>query len=179
MHQIIQKWLGFDKKNKDLSVTRHTGTHSMRHEHLEDRRMLATLTVSVDYDGLIDTDDGTLTLREAIAYVNGDAQPELPDLSQIDLTEAFGTNDKIVFDPSLFVSGDPTKAKIELMHAETSSSALVISNDVIIEAPDGYEVEIAWAGSDDRRVFEIPNFNVTTGVTLRNLAVTFTSYRNW
>ena len=43
------------------------GARSPRIEYLEDRRMLATMTVSVNWDGDIAEGDGKLTLREAIA----------------------------------------------------------------------------------------------------------------
>ena len=77
------------------------GFRQLRHEHLEDRRMLATLTVNVDTDGGI-TNDGNLLLREAIAYVNGDENPLALDRAQIDESvEPLGTNDTILFDSSL------------------------------------------------------------------------------
>lgn len=48
----------------------------LRHEYLEDRCMLATLTVNLNTDGAVPTNDGNLTFREAIAYVNGTANQE-------------------------------------------------------------------------------------------------------
>ncbi len=122
---------------------------SMRFESLEDRRMLATLTVnslSENID-LVPNNNGELTLREAIQYVNVDALAEPLDIESNGVVHIDGIPglpgvvDKIVFDPALFASGDPTKATIELLHEDepASSTALVISNDVIIEAPEGYE----------------------------------------
>ena len=74
------------------------GRRSPRVEALEDRRVLATLTVNSD------ADDGTggLTLREAIEAVNTATLPTGGDAAQVDLSEAFGTNDTILFADSLF-----------------------------------------------------------------------------
>lgn len=47
-------------------------------ERLEDRRVLATLTVSLATDAQTPVEDGKLTLREAIQYINEDFIP-LPD----------------------------------------------------------------------------------------------------
>ena len=72
-------------------------------EPLEDRRMLAVLTVNTDLDST--TPDEVLTLREAVLLVNdgGDSIAALGraltagELAQIDTTEPFGTNDTIEF----------------------------------------------------------------------------------
>jgi len=75
------------------------GPKSLCIEPLEDRRMLAVLTVNAifDQDGIVN--DGTLTLREAIAYVNQTAIAESQDGNQI--VGIIGQNDLIVFDQSL------------------------------------------------------------------------------
>ena len=78
-------------------------------EILEDRCLLATLTVNTLSDGVA-SDDSAITLREAVLLVNdgGDANAALGrslspgELAQIDTSmEAFGVNDTIVFDTSL------------------------------------------------------------------------------
>ena len=79
----------------------------LRVELLEDRRMLAVVTVNSQDDTT--TADTELTLREAILLVNegGDANLALGraltagEDAQIDSTEAFGTNDIIDFDATL------------------------------------------------------------------------------
>ena len=118
--------------------------------------MLAVLTVNSDLDNTI-SGDGLTTLREAVAASNFDLD-----------------TDTISFDLSLFrLSGDPTKATITFTEPADSQSALIITDDVIIEAPTGYELEVS-AASLSRRVFEIDDGSSTTSidVTLRNLAIT-------
>lgn len=73
----------------------------LRVEQLEDRRVLATLTVSITSDGIIAENDGNLTLREAIAYVNLTSTPGPADLAHINLSEPFGQNDTIKFASNL------------------------------------------------------------------------------
>jgi CSLREA domain-containing protein len=78
-----------------------TGERRLRFEPLEDRRMLAVLTVNSTADN--NNSDDFLTLREAILLVNhaGDAEvalggPLTPgEEAQIDTSESFGTNDTI------------------------------------------------------------------------------------
>jgi len=75
-------------------------------EQLEERRVLATLSVNVAGENPSSgtLNDGDLTLREAIIYVNQDSAPQSQDLMQIDDfggTEPLGTNDKIVFESSV------------------------------------------------------------------------------
>ena len=73
---------------------------------LEDRRLLAALTVNSFADNT--TDDAVLTLRESILLVNngGDANVALGralstgEAAQVNTSEAFGTNDTINFSVS-------------------------------------------------------------------------------
>jgi hypothetical protein len=118
------------------------------YESLESRCMLATVTVNSRDDFATFDNNGSLTLREAIAIVNGQYVPEdlfgqPDDFGQIDDILTLGTNDKIVFAPSLF--DEEGKAKIELENKWNlaSNSALEVRRGVIIEAPDVKEVEIA------------------------------------
>ena len=162
-------------------------------ERLEDRRVLATLTVNVTSDAALDSfgdglDDGSLTLREAIAAANGTYTPVNPsgDLLQIDqTTDPLGQNDVIVFDfdadPAFSgITGDPAddirKAKITLLHSVTTNSnelnALEVTRSVTIDGGAGRELEISAAGLN-RRVMEIDVSPTTQElVTLKNLAIT-------
>jgi hypothetical protein len=80
----------FSSKDAKYSALRTRAYHGhpnrLGFERLEDRRVLATLTVSVSSDGPIANNDGNLTLREAIAYVNGTSEADAGDLVHIDLT---------------------------------------------------------------------------------------------
>ncbi len=111
MFQQIVNRLGLNRSSTSRQARRTSGFFGhrrLRHELLENRRMLATLTVNVIHDNVeIDgtplRDDGDLTLRDAIAYVNGIATPGSLDIESngvvhIDLTEPLGTNDTILFD---------------------------------------------------------------------------------
>lgn len=175
--------------------SRVSSSRKVRFESLEDRRMLAVLTVNSSDDFASNNDDGILTLREAIAVINEAYDPGIPggDLLQIDDlggTEPLGTNDKIVFEtdttlqnhiPFVPDTDGIYKATIELLHEDPTypTSALVVINDVIIEAPDSYELEIK-AGSllDDTRVMRIigNSTNDRTEATLHNLAIVGGSY---
>jgi hypothetical protein len=73
-----------DRANNRCRARRtYSFSRPMRIEQLEDRSMLATLTLSVNTDGAIANNDGNLTIREAIAYVNGTATPDAGDLAHI------------------------------------------------------------------------------------------------
>lgn len=113
-------------------------------ERLEDRRMLATLVVNSDADTLLPVNDGDLTLREAIQYVSGEVVPSLDRLA-FDFAN-LGTNDRIVFDDSVFGSGPGQIDTIELLHGELS-----ISNSVEINGADGFGTvdnlsDLGWSG---------------------------------
>jgi len=79
-----------------------SSSRTPRFESLEDRRVLATLTVNADYDSMADIDDGNLTLREAIRVVNDDYNPVLSNGDNLQINtfggnEPIGTNDTIIF----------------------------------------------------------------------------------
>jgi len=75
----------------------------LRLEPLEDRRMLALMSVNSDLDNT--TQDAVLTLREATLLVNSGGNPMAAlgrgltpgEQGRVNLTEAFGTNDTIRF----------------------------------------------------------------------------------
>ncbi|MDC0936619.1 hypothetical protein OAS39_10055 [Pirellulales bacterium] len=142
----------------------------LRYENLEDRRMLATLTVTVA-DDFIDEDDGILTLREAIGYVNDDIVPIGDEFNNIELTEGFGTNDTIVFSSALAGS------TIELTGGE-----IVIDRSVVIDAAAltsgltidaGHGADETPGTGDGTRIFESRNSpTFSLDVTLRGLTFT-------
>jgi hypothetical protein len=81
---------------------RHSATvlssRSLRFERFEERRLLATLTVNLTSDGAL-SDDGNLTLREALAYVNQTAVAGPYDSARIQ--GDLGVDDQIVFESAL------------------------------------------------------------------------------
>src|SRR5262245_48258056 len=78
---------------------------SLNLESLEERRLLAVMTVTnLDDDTLANLAGGGLSLREAIEAINIGA-----NVDGIGPTSGvFGTNDQIVFDPTLFTGGPGT-----------------------------------------------------------------------
>src|SRR6476619_5280267 len=71
-------------------------------EPLEDRRMLAVLTVNSNLDTT--ASDAVLTLREALTVVNAGSTAGLSaaELAQVNTTSALGNNDTIQFDSTFF-----------------------------------------------------------------------------
>lgn len=130
------------------------GFRNAKFELLEDRRMLAVLTVNSFADSASNIDNGTLTLREAIAVVNDAYNPFLinGDLLQIDDlggAEPIGTNDKIVFAQSL--SGKTIRLD-EGISGPTQGKELTITNSVIIDATMLSSLTIAGTGGTDGNV---------------------------
>ena len=190
MLKNIFKWFALSRTktnhrtahNRTLGVSRR-----LRHEILEDRRMLATLTVNVDYDVSSNNDDGSLTLREAIAVVSGTFTPtdQNGDKTQIDIiAEPLGTNDKIVFALS------PNKDTITLgkdaagnnLNLGSEAGELKITKPVTIDA-QGQDITIDAGNGDDNifgtgdgsRVIKIELSalaGVTQQVTLDGLTIT-------
>ncbi len=109
-------------------------------EYLEDRRLLATIPVTLASDAASPVDDGEITLREAITYVNeGIAPPN--DLALINGN--LGQNDRIIFDPSL--DGQTiTLGKDWTANQLLFREALTITNSVTIDAtmlPNGLTID--------------------------------------
>ena len=133
-------------------------------EQLEDRRLLATITVDSEADNT--TADTELTLREATLLVNeaGDAATALgraltvEEAAQIDdVTEAFGTNDTIEFDATL--SGQTILL---------GGSHLEIFNPVRVDAA-ALDENVTIDAQQDSRIFYISSFNgnmTIAGLTL-------------
>ncbi len=141
-------------------------------EELEQRRVLAVLTVSNANDDIVN--DASLTLREALAVVNnGSATGVIAGLgralsageaAQINSTTALGTNDTIQFDPTFFVAGTPRTISL------AAAAALNITQPVTITGetdPTGITIDAVSAS----RVFTIDttagNVNLS-GLTLTN-----------
>src|SRR5205823_1033051 len=111
---------------------------------LESRLAPATLTVNTLADNTTDTT--VLTLRDAITLVNNAGNPSslgqgsMPSgwASQINTTNAFGTQDTILFDSSLD-SGGPANLHVTVTPTNDSTSfgasAFVINTPMTIQGP--------------------------------------------
>ena len=159
MFENILNRLGLNRSTKRFKARRnpsYDGHRRLRHEYLEDRRMLATLTVNVtndntDAQGDPIFDDGLLTLRDAIAYVNGTAIPIGLETDQIvGQVGVPGVIDKIFFATSL--SGQ-TITLNEGIPGQTKGKELTITNSVIIDATMlSGSLTIAGTGGTDGNV---------------------------
>ncbi len=150
------------KSYRTLHKGRFDNSRRLRHEILEDRRMLATLTVNVNDDFADNIDNGLLTLREAIAVISGTFTPTAQngDKVQIDTSiDPIGTNDKIVFDST--ISG----ATITLTQGQLAITETV---SILGEDPNGNPVDITIDGNNASRIFHIQS----TQVTLDHLTLT-------
>ncbi|MCA9242175.1 MAG: hypothetical protein KDA37_18315 [Planctomycetales bacterium] len=155
---------------KDSQKTPRITRSRLVFEQLEDKRVLATLTVSSDSDsGVVDPDDGIVTLREAIQYVNKDylltgVEADAQTFSYLDL----GTNDKIVFANGI--------SSIQLSYNE----ALIIKNSVVIAGPgwDQLTIDASMLPNNSDSVYgngkQVFGIEITTdeAVTIRDLAIT-------
>lgn len=105
MFKRILSLLGGGKRKSGKATRKNivSNRRHLRHEHLEDRCMLATLTVNVSSDGPVDPINSNLTLREAISYVNGTAQPGTAERANWinETVSPLGRFDEIVIAPHL------------------------------------------------------------------------------
>ncbi len=137
MFKNLFEWFGLSRTNncsKSQQRSPFNGSRLLHHEQLEDRRMLATLTISTSADsGVVPVNDGILHLREAITYVNKTVIPGSADRNAwIDETvDLLGINDKIIFAPSL---GGQTITLNEGNTGLTRGKELTITKSVIIDA---------------------------------------------
>jgi len=170
--------IGLNRTKKICETLRPTfkSPKRLRHEPLEDRRMLATLTVNVDWDGGI-TEDGNLLLREAIAYVNG-VTPQPLEFAQInESVDLLGVNDKIVFSTApadgLNVVGGATilltQGELSITESVTID-ATALKNGLTVDAGNGFN-GIAGDG-DGTSVFAIEHANCDTECTPKSNDVT-------
>lgn len=135
-----------------------------RFEFLEDRRVLAVLTVNSVGDAPADT--SALTLRDAITLVNNAGDPtslgqsSMPAAWASQISGVFGDNDAIQFEPSLFGA---TQRTIQPLGPE-----LVLTNDMAIEGPGAAQLAVLPSYYNLRETF------ATTGgahVTLSGLTM--------
>ncbi|MCO6043794.1 hypothetical protein NG895_07730 [Aeoliella sp. ICT_H6.2] len=135
------------------------GHRRLKCEALEDRRVLAVVTVTQAGDPGIDTDDNAIDLREAIAYVNLDEVP-VSDVNHIDLTEGWGQNDKIIIPSSIGSTITLTEGQME------------IERSVEIQGPGSGMLTID-ADSDDDGVGDSRIFYISDGArdTLQDVRI--------
>jgi hypothetical protein len=127
-------------------------------ETLEDRWLPSTLTVNTAADANPPAD--TLSLREAINVVNTQSEAGLSPAQQAQISGTLGSNDTIVFDPSL--------AGIAL---DSGSGQLVINKSLTIQGPVAPQAPVTiYGGNSASRIFEIDG--PSTQVALSNLNLT-------
>ena len=157
-------------KSKSRRITRKPSTRTRRHcniESLEPRIVFSTITVNSLADNT--TSDSVMTLAEAVALMNhgGDATAALGhsltvgEQAQINTTQAFGTNDTIVFDNTI------AGGTITLL------STLNISGTMTI---DGGADGMTLAGGSTPATFRAMTISGSANVTLDRLTVT--KFRN-
>jgi len=145
-------------------------------EQLEDRRMLSTIPVTLASDAASPVDDGEITLREAIQYVNGVTVPAA-DQTAFDFAN-LGTNDTIVFSTEL--ADGLNGATITLTNGEllitrsVTIDASMLSDGITIDASGNDSKAIPVPGDGDgSRVLNIEfSSNLDTSVTLAGLTIT-------
>jgi hypothetical protein len=133
----------------------------LRFEGLEDRRLLATLTVGAfgansENPTSIPVNNGVLTLREAIDYVNQTVNAQPLDAQRINTfggTQPLGTNDKIIFDSSLngqtINLASAAGGQIQI-NREVAIDASMLSGGVTIKAYDPTPTGAETGGSGNR-----------------------------
>ncbi len=138
--QHLQGWVRAIAGNRRRSLGRSRRAAQLRtfdFEPLEDRALLAVLTVNSAADNLT-AGDGLVTLREAIIAANTDVATDLGDTGS--------GADTIVFDPSL----DGTPITLSIVGADEDAAAtgdLDITSDITIEG-NGQTKTIIQAGTD-------------------------------
>ena len=159
--------IGHARRRRSKSIERHHHRRRLAAEPLEDRRMLAVITV----DSLLDntTDDGLVTLREAIIAANTDA---LADATEG--TQAGSGDDTIEFDTALdggvieldIALGELAITDAVTIDATALAGGLSIDASTADSTPDidqGDGIRIFNIGDDDHDM----NFDVTiAGLTL-------------
>ena len=161
----VPSW--FSRKEKSCAARRKSRIPSRRllTEVLEQRRLLATLTVNSELDN-VTAADGLVTLREAIIAANGDLATDLGDVGS--------GPDTIVFDPSL--DGTPIVLSITGTEEDTAIDGdLDITTEVTIQGRGESNTIIDGGGSTGtmERVLHvaiggnlmIDNLTVTGGTT--------------
>ena len=174
------------KQSQKRKCQRNFGySRKLRHEPLEDRRMLAILTVNVLNDdtapgGLPLFDNGELTLRDAIAYVNGTTLPGPNDRANNLINETvdpLGTNDTIVFstDPEDALDGETIEldAAIGNLHLINPVTIAVdqsmLPNGITIDGNGAHSAGVFWV--DPGLFVPAPN-NPDISYEIRGLTIT-------
>ncbi len=128
----------FGRSGRHLSNRRQCGRQFDRRLHveaLEDRRVLAVLTVNTAADSVLNDVDNFLSLREAIMVVNNASTAGLnssAELNQVDLTEPLGSNDTIRFAANL--SDETITIDSTINDDDVGNADLDIVRSVIIDA---------------------------------------------
>jgi len=161
MFDGLGKWVGswLRPQRRTVRARRRPGFRPWC-EVLEDRRLLATLTVNTNLDTI---GSGLLSLRDAISAVNAGSKASLPGSEQSQITGTFGTNDTILLTG---ISGTMT--------LNSSYGQLSISKSVTITGPGAGTLTIS--GGSQTRVFDITAGIVDiSGLTITGGASTTTS----
>ena len=137
-----------------------------RMERLDDRRMLAVITVTDLGDGALAAlaGDGKISLREAIEAVNLQ--------SSVDGSPAGDGTDLIRFDPALFADG-PRTLKLTSLHesdATQGMTSLRLSASASIVGPGATQLTIVGLVGEDpstpiSRIFRVDDGNANSIVT--------------
>jgi hypothetical protein len=141
------------RRNK--RTTRGSKIRQLQVEHLENRHLLATLTVNSPLDN-ITPGDGLVTLREAVQAANDDATT--------DLGESGIGADRIRFDTAAFVGAQPTLlalGEIEITQAVSIDATQLVRN-VTIDANRQSRIFNITASSGD---FTLAGLTLTGGRT--------------
>lgn len=150
--------------HKTSQCTRSSRSIALGFESLEDRRVLATIPVTLNADAPMPSGaDGGITLREAITYVNTQSVPQGDrNLGLFDVND-LGTNDKITFDSSL--NGTTIKLGVDAngqpLDFEFITAELSITESVVIDGldeagqPRDITITITPEFPHDSRIFNI------------------------
>jgi predicted outer membrane repeat protein len=153
------------RKQKKSRRQHHKLTPGRRRPHfevLEDRRVLAVLTVNTPSGAAIDHADGLLSLREALDVVANGSTGALvgAEVGQVDATTSpLGTNDTIAFKSTVF----PVGTIMSLTGGE-----LGITDSVTINGPGAGNLAINGTGAS--RIFNITD--AVGDVTLKGMTLT-------
>jgi predicted outer membrane repeat protein len=160
-------WFNFKRPHNRKSRQRRprcgglSGSRLSRFEHLENRHLLAVLTVNTASEGL-DHNDMKLSMREALDVVNSGNISVLSaeEKAQVKIATPLGVNDTIKFDPGVFSASMHQTIKLD--------SELKIDTSVTIVGPSDREI-ITLDGQKTSRIFNITAGEVEiSGLTMTN-----------
>ncbi len=114
------------------------------------------------------TDSNTLTLRQAIALIEGTLSPSTLTQAQQKLVTGNGSApDTIVFDSSLTQNGSASITLTTVGDSSVGPSALVIDVPIVIDGPSGNN-GITLSGGNTMRLFDVTS---TGNLTLQDLTL--------